>query len=476
MSISQIDFWLFIALMLTGYSTVRDSARWRYPYLFLGSLVFFYALGGAAVALLVFFTFVVYLLGLAIGSPSSKSRKKWWLVTGVSMTVATLFYFKYVGFFGDALAQALGRAASVERGSAAFFLLPLGISYYTLQAIGYLVDVYRGHCMPLVRFSELGFYLAFFPRVVAGPILRTADFFPQMAVDQKLTSHELHLASFLIFKGLGKKILVADTLGGLLVDRVFDNPSLYSGAENAFAALGYSLQLYADFSGYMDIMSGVALLFGFRLPPNFLTPMKAVNFGDFYRRWHHTLHLWLKEYVYKPLGGDSRGPVRTYLNIAIVFLLSGLWHGPAWTFIIFGALNAGGMIGYRIWKSGLGAEKVHSSIMRFGGIFATFGFATYTRTWFRAESVDQALEMTVKLLSPGSLMDVASAVSRHQAFTMLLVLTLILVFAPEKWKDRLKEEFTSVPLVAKAAAFALFIWWVGVGTAGVAQPFIYSRF
>jgi alginate O-acetyltransferase complex protein AlgI len=476
MSVSQIDFWLFTALMLVGYNLVRSSARWRYPYLFLGSAVFYYALGGVAVVLLGFFTLVVYLLGLAIGASTAVARRHWLLVLGISIVVSLLFFFKYASFFSQAIRQVFGPGGDIEHGSAAIFLLPLGISYYTLQAIGYLVDVHRGNCRPLMRFCDLGFYLAFFPRVVAGPILRTVDFFPQMESDRKLTAHELNLASFMIFKGLVKKVVIADSLGPLFVDRIFANPTAHSSLENTFAALGYSIQLYADFSGYMDIMTGVALLFGFSLPPNFLSPMKAVNFGDYYRRWHHTLHLWLKEYLYKPLGGSKSGPTRAYVNITIVFLISGLWHGPAWTFVVFGALNAIGMIGYRVWRSRLGSEGLSSAAMPFAGIVATFIFATYTRVWIRAESVEQAFEMTRKILSVESFWGLGRFMMGNQVFVFILILTMILVFIPERWKERFQEGFMGAPIAARAAAIALVLWWVGANDSGVMQPFIYSRF
>ena len=236
-------------------------------------------------------------------------------------------------------------------------ILPVGISFYLFQVISYTVDVYRGHIQPVKNILDFGFYVSFFPQLVAGPIVRANEFIPQLYRPFRLSKRLAGLAIFWILNGLIKKIILSDYLAVNFIDRVFENPLLFSGFENLFALFAYSLQVYADFSGYTDIAVGIAMLMGFYLPQNFDSPYKSRNPQEFWRRWHMSLSRWLKSYLYIPLGGNRKilgKEVKDKIaagnfNSFITMLLGGLWHGASWNFVIWGALNGAGMIVYKIW-------------------------------------------------------------------------------------------------------------------------------
>ena len=236
-------------------------------------------------------------------------------------------------------------------------ILPVGISFYLFQVMSYTIDVYRGQVKPVKNILDFGFYVSFFPGLVAGPIVRANEFIPQLYKPFCLSRRLFGLAVFWILNGLIKKIVLSDYLAVNLIDRVFDNPLLFSGFENLFALFAYSLQVYADFSGYTDIAIGIAMLMGFYLPQNFDSPYKSRNPQEFWRRWHMSLSRWLKSYLYIPLGGNRKilgKEVKNKIaagnvNSFITMLLGGLWHGASWNFVIWGALNGAGMIVYKVW-------------------------------------------------------------------------------------------------------------------------------
>jgi hypothetical protein len=236
-------------------------------------------------------------------------------------------------------------------------ILPVGISFYLFQVMSYTIDVYRGHVKPVKNVLDFGFYVSFFPGLVAGPIVRANEFIAQLYKPFCLSRKLAGLAMFWILNGLIKKIVLSDYLAVNIIDRVFENPLLFSGFENLFALFAYSLQVYADFSGYTDIAIGVAMLLGFYLPQNFDSPYKSRNPQEFWRRWHMSLSRWLKSYLYIPLGGNRSvlgKPMKDKItagniNSFITMLLGGLWHGASWNFVIWGALNGAGMIVYKIW-------------------------------------------------------------------------------------------------------------------------------
>ena len=229
-------------------------------------------------------------------------------------------------------------------------LLPLGISFYTFKIISYMVDVYRNKIEPVNNFFDYAFYVSFFPQVVLGPITRATELIPQIYSKTQITRYDFGAAIFIVLQGLFKKICIGDYLAVNFINRVFDNPLSYTGFENITALVAYSLQIYVDFSGYNDIAAGICLLMGFKTSANFNSPYKALNVGDFWKRWHISLSSFLRDYLYIPLGGNQHGSFRTNLNLLITMLLGGLWHGSSWNFIIWGGLNGLGILVYKQWK------------------------------------------------------------------------------------------------------------------------------
>ncbi len=406
---TQFYFWAFFALVFAGFSLIHSKPVLRNAYLFFVSLFFYYKTSGVFLLLLLFVVTYNYFAAHAL----RRARPAWqtfWVALSVVVDLGILAYFKYAYFIADFLNDLFGLSIQVHdvlgelmnglTGTTAFrvdaIILPVGISFFTFQAVSYIMDVKRGKIEPLRKFLDFGFFLTFFPQLVAGPIVRAPEFFPQLYKPYNLSRRWFGIAVFWILNGLVKKLVLADYLAVNLSDRVFGNPLLYTGFENLAALFCYSLQVYADFSGYTDIATGVAMLMGFYLPQNFNSPYKAENAQQFWRRWHMTLSRWLRDYLYIPLGGnrnatwgsyiiifavavigsflsgswwvafavalvtvsvvlygwlkpDSRKMLRTHVNSMDTMLLGGLWHGASWNFMIWGGLNGIGQIVYKIW-------------------------------------------------------------------------------------------------------------------------------
>ena len=391
---TQFYFWAFFALVYSIFAIIMEIGNktkgintrlhLRNVFLMAVSWFFYYKTSGIFLLILLFITLSDWLIARQIhncrtlsnearGNEAKRQdrRAKWWLALSVVIDLGLLCYFKYAYFFTNVVNDLLGTQfavfdifAYVGNGfseSGRFMvdkiILPVGISFYLFQVISYTVDVYRGHIQPVKNILDFGFYVSFFPQLVAGPIVRANEFIPQLYRPFHLSKRLAGLAIFWILNGLIKKIVLSDYLAINFIDRVFENPLLFSGFENLFALFAYSLQVYADFSGYTDIAIGIAMLMGFYLPQNFDSPYKSRNPQEFWRRWHMSLSRWLKSYLYIPLGGNRNilgKEVKDKIaagnfNSFITMLLGGLWHGASWNFVIWGALNGAGMIVYKIW-------------------------------------------------------------------------------------------------------------------------------
>ena len=407
---TQFYFWAFFALVFAVFSLFHSKVLLRNGYLFAVSLFFYYKTSGVFLALLLFV--IVYNFFAAKWLHRLKSERGRSAVTALSVIVdlGILAYFKYAYFLTDFVNNLFGLQLQVHDvlgewlnmliGTEVFrvdaIILPVGISFFTFQAVSYVVDVKRRKIAPVGNFLDFGFYLSFFPQLVAGPIVRAVEFVQQLHKPYNLSRRWFGIAVFWIMNGLLKKLILADYLAVNFCDRVFENPLLYSGFENLSALFCYSLQVYADFSGYTDIATGVAMLMGFYLPKNFDSPYKAVNTQQFWRRWHMSLSRWLRDYLYIPLGGNRNATPATFVIILAVavfgsflsgswwvafgvfvvaagigvwawlrpgdrklittninsmntMLLGGLWHGASWNFMIWGGLNGLGMVIYKVW-------------------------------------------------------------------------------------------------------------------------------
>jgi D-alanyl-lipoteichoic acid acyltransferase DltB (MBOAT superfamily) len=280
-----------------------------------------------------------YLLALWMGSLPDGRARKWLLALGVAANLALLGVFKYFNFF---VANFVNLLTSLGIDANLPFLevaLPVAISFITFHALSYLIDVYRRELQPTKSLVDILLYISFFPHLVAGPIVRAKDFLSQTVHRSEPGDIRIAFAVFLILGGLFKKVIVANYLSTDYVDAIFQNPTAYSSADLWFAMYGYALQIYCDFSAYTDIAIGVANLLGYRFPQNFNQPYRALSIQDFWRRWHITLSTWLRDYLYKPLGGSYHGVAWMYFALMVTMLLGGLWHGASWNFVIWGAMH-----------------------------------------------------------------------------------------------------------------------------------------
>ena len=410
---THFQFWAFFAIVFALFALFQSRTLLRNAYLFFVSLLFYYKTSGLFVGLLVFVTISDFFIARGIYHFRDRSLvvKRLLLCLSVIIDLGILCYFKYAYFFADVVNQLFGTSLEVSNIAAAwandmtgsnFFsidriILPVGISFYTFQVISYTADVYKGLVKPVRNILDFGFYVSFFPQLVAGPIVKASDFIPQLYRRYSLSRMQFGMAVFWILNGLAKKIILSDYLAVNFIDRVFNNPQFFGGFENLSALFLYSLQVYADFSGYTDIAIGLSLLMGFYLPLNFNSPYKAQNAGNFWKRWHISLSRWLQTYLYIPLGGnrnitfgtyfwistitlialilsgnlyvaltvlalalgviftawrypDKRKHIYANLNSMITMLLGGLWHGASMNFMIWGGLNGIGMVIFKFWR------------------------------------------------------------------------------------------------------------------------------
>ena len=347
-------------------------------------------------------------------------------------------------------------------------ILPIGISFFTFHGISYVVDVYRQEVAVCRRLDDMLLYLSFFPQLVAGPIVRAAFFLPQLYAP---APERLPIGPplMLITAGLFKKVIVANYLATGLVDPVFFDPKNFAALDLLLAAYGYAIQIYCDFSGYTDMAIGLAALLGYRFPPNFNQPYRASSFQEFWRRWHISLSSWLRDYLYKPLGGSRHGHLRTTFALMTTMLLGGLWHGAALKFVVWGALH-GAALGLERLARPLTA-RLHGPAFKIAATLLVFHLVCIAWVFFRADSLDTAILYlrTFLQFDPG--------VTQASPFTVsLIALGLAIQFTPPNWPIRIARRLAATPNWALAAAAALLIVGIdAMGPDGVA-PFIYFQF
>ena len=482
-------FWIFFLLVLGGYSLVYKKLIIRNVYLFLMSLFFYYKAGGLFLFILIIVTVIDFTCGLLIYKSKRGASRRFFVILSIISNLGLLGYFKYTGFIINSINELFGTQFRVydllstfsnsilgTSFDISYIILPVGISFFTFQSLSYTIDVYRKKMEPVRNIIDFGFYVSFFPHLVAGPIVRASVFIPQIYKEFKLSRHEFSHALYMISKCLIKKIIISNFIAINLVDRVFDAPSIYSGFENLLAIYGYGLQIYCDFSGYTDIAIGVALILGFRLPLNFNSPYKAKSITDFWKRWHISLSQWLRDYLYISLGGNRKGMIRTYLNLMITMLLGGLWHGASLKFVIWGGLHGIGLVINRIWDSIFKSRLRTRWVGRALGVFFTFQFVSFCWIFFRApdmESVKVMLKQVFESFSPGSYMTVLPAYSNA---LLLMSVAYVIHFLPEKIKESYRGLFIKIPLIAQLAVIMLVAILLFQMRTTQVMPFIYFRF
>lgn len=467
---------LFLLLFL-GFSLVylllqkKDTARLLFVSLF--SYYFYYKSSGFYFVLLGFVTVVDFIVARGMAVASTKLKRKLLLVLSLFVNMGLLCYFKYTNFFYEAFAPLWnGSFKPLD------IFLPVGISFFTFQSLSYTVDVYRGTLKPLSRLLDYVFYVSFFPQLVAGPIVRAKDFIPQIRQPLFVSQAMFGEGVFFIISGLFKKAVISDYISVNFVERIFDNPALYSGIENLFGVYGYALQIYCDFSGYSDMAIGIALLLGFRFPMNFNSPYKACSITDFWHRWHISLSTWLRDYLYISLGGNRKGRFRTYLNLFFTMLLGGLWHGASWNFVIWGAFHGIALSTHKFWRSVTGKQKGENShgIRKFFAVVITFHFVCFCWIFFRNSSFEASVTMLDRIFNnftPGLF---GQLVNGYWKVFVLMIVGYLLHFAPDKWQSACCAGVTRIPFLGKAFLLTALIYIVIQIKSTEIQPFIYFQF
>jgi alginate O-acetyltransferase complex protein AlgI len=481
---SHLFVYYFLPLALIVYYVLP---RWgRHVGLTLSSYLFYGWANPAFTVLMATSTVVDYVCGLVIsghyradraesvpmlakGGPRSLGQR---LAVAVSVVtnLTLLGFFKYFNFGVDSYNALVGAIGLEHLGvdTALRVVLPLGISFYTFQSMSYSIDVYRGDARCLRNFVDFACYVSMFPQLVAGPIIRFSEIEDQLRARRHTLEKFTRGIAFFSF-GMAKKILLANPCGKV-ADTLFDAGSVLP-LDAWFGALAYSFQIYFDFSGYSDMAIGLGLMLGFVFPKNFDSPYRAESITDFWRRWHISLSTWLRDYLYKPLGGNRRGSRRTYLNLGIVMLLGGLWHGAAWNFVVWGGLHGLLLAAERL----RGKQSLFSALPRPVRVAGTFLLVMISWVFFRAPDLASAVDYLQAMVAVGTVPS-SAALAGGLVFRPYYVVTVTIAaavawFAPQTW------DFTRRLGVGKAALAVLALWIsLAALTTQAYNPFIYFIF
>ncbi len=460
---------------LYGFMRRRPVLRMIYVSLF--SVYFYYKTSGFYFLLLVLVSITDFLIGRSLARTDDRIVRRGLVTLSVLVNLGMLAYFKYTNL----LILAVNGAAGCELLSFRNIFLPVGISFFVFQSMSYTIDIYRRQLEPLRCWLDYFFYLSFFPQLVAGPIVRARDFIPQIRQNPlRVTRGMFGRGIFLIMIGLVKKAVVSDYVSINFVDRIFDDPLLYSGFENLMGVYGYALQIYCDFSGYSDMAIGIALLLGFRFPKNFDSPYKSATITEFWRRWHISLSTWLKDYLYISLGGNRRGRLRTYFNLIVTMLLGGLWHGAAVRFLLWGGYHGVLLAGHKMLLSAFprlrptGASM--SRVGRAAGIVVTFHLVCLGWIFFRAPDMQTGMEVISQIFTDFSLASVPAAVTGYAKVFAMIVFGYALHYLPRVVRSAACVRVMRNPLVVNAVLMVVAIWVVMQVKSAEIQPFIYFQF
>jgi alginate O-acetyltransferase complex protein AlgI len=469
------DFAIFFCIVFLMHWLLKPSSTSWKVFMILASYVFYAWWDPRFVALLAGVSLIAQLGGIVVWRTESEFLRRLALVLAITVTLLPLVYFKYYSFFTLNLANALDSFGVDSVVPLLQITLPVGISFFTFMAISYIIDIYRNELEP-TGWTNFFLYLSFFPHLVAGPIVRGDELIPQLKRPRNPRRIDFSRGAWLILGGLFKKVVISSYVATTIVDPVFADPGRHAALEVLLAIYGYAVVIYADFSGYTDIAIGVAMLLGYRFPENFNRPYIARSLQDFWRRWHMTLSRWLRDYLYIPLGGSKKGGVRTYVNIIITMVLGGLWHGAAWTVVVWGALHgAGQAVGQfrrtRRIAAGLSPQENDPGAIARQRI-VTFHIVCLGWVFFRADSIGSAFDVLARLVT-------GWAEPAALAFPLLIAVIAGMIglqWLPGRVSGRVQVAFSRMAPAVQGVFLALVLFVITtLGPQGVA-PFIYFQF
>jgi D-alanyl-lipoteichoic acid acyltransferase DltB (MBOAT superfamily) len=474
MLFTQGNYFIFLLAVFFAYWLIAARVQWRRVFLLAASYCFYAQAGWQALLLLFAISTLDFSTTSAMQRSANVRARKLLLAISLTGGLGALCVFKYANFFLSSATQSAALFGWQLSAPYLQLLAPLGLSFFVFQSIAYVLDVYRRATEPARSYVEYLTFIAFFPTLIAGPILRAKQLLPQLRARLTLDAETGGQALFLIALGLLKKIAIADYLSANLVERVFDFPERYSALEVLAGVYGYALQIYCDFSGYSDVAIGSALLLGFALPANFNAPYRAADLPEFWRRWHISLSTWLRDYVFfTVVGSRARQTAALYGGLLVTMLLGGLWHGATWTFVFWGLLHGLGLIAVRVWQASRNRFKALRHLLEQPalGVLLTFHFVCLTWVFFRAETFAQALALLRQLASFS--VDTSNLTA---PLALLIVCGLLSQWLPDRVWETTRDGFTRLP----APAQALLLFGLSVGLYLVASsdvaPFIYTRF
>ena len=469
---SGLFLWLFLGFSLV-YLLLQRKTTARLLFVSLFSYYFYYKSSGFYFFLLGIVTVSDFLLARWMYRTETSWKRRLIVCCSLCINLGLLCYFKYTNFFYEMLAPLWhGTYHPLD------IFLPVGISFFTFQSLSYTIDVYRKDLKPLSNLLDYVFYVSFFPQLVAGPIVRARDFIPQIRKPLYVSADMFGQGVFFIVSGLFKKAVISDYISVNFVERIFDNPGLYSGLENLFGVYGYALQIYCDFSGYSDMAIGMALLLGFRFPINFNSPYKADSVTDFWHRWHISLSTWLRDYLYISLGGNRKGKIRTYLNLFLTMLLGGLWHGASWNFIVWGGLHGIALAVHKYVRSLLGRAKNYRSTgwKCFFAVVITFHFVCFCWIFFRNTTFEASAIMIRQIFTAFHPELAVQLFTGYWKVFLLMGIGYLLHACPDRWQDACSRGMIRLPLVGQALVLVLLVYLVMQVKSSDIQPFIYFQF
>ena len=500
-------FVYFFTLFILLFFALRNHHKARRYVFCIFSLYFFYKASGWFVGLVLVSAVVDFFLSNAIYREKSQSRKKFLLVLSILFNLGMLFYFKYTDFFIE-----ISNSLFDTNFNPLNLILPIGISFYTFENLSYTVDVYRGEFKPANKFSDYLLFLAFFPKLMMGPIVRAHDFVPQINEPYVISERDFAKGFFLIISGLIKKLVISDYITLNMVDYMFDNPALHTGVENLMAVYGYAMVIYCDFSGYSEIAIGIALWLGFKIPPNFMSPYQSLNITEFWRRWHISLSTWLKDYLYIPLGGNRNFSIASFIfvggflvgsfimgvelfhlsnlwaavvsavlllifiipalitrktsgiaanfNLLTTMLLGGFWHGASWNFILWGAIHGVGLGIHKIWMlltdksfAAFNQSRIYKII---SGIL-TFHFVCFAWIFFKAEDLEIAKEMIYQIFNNFDISVFGPFYDNYKGVVWMILVAMVLHLIPDNLADKVIARTKTIPMVVYILVFFLFL-------------------
>ncbi len=464
---------LFVGFLLI-YRLMSRMRTAKMIVVILFSLYFYYKSSAECCFILLGVCVSDYLLGRWMGATASRATKKWIIFINVVINVGMLVYFKYFNLLYKTFADITGTDFDVLN-----IVLPAGISFFTFRSISYIVDIYRGQIEPARDFLQYTFFLTFFPPLLAGPVVRAKDMLPQIAANPVATRRMVSEGLFLIMAGLIKKVIVADYLSGNFVDRVFENPSLYTGLENMMGSIGFALQIYCDFSGYSDMAIGIALLLGYRFKDNFNAPYKSSNPTEFWKRWHISLSSWLMDYVYIPLGGNRKGEHRQRVNLMATMLIGGIWHGASWMYLLWGGYHGVLLSVHKMLKKHSVGVPRHLRTRwwaRTGNVAITFVLMVIGMTIFRANSLTSLGEMGSSVFTNFHPEVLPQFVAGYWLIVLIMVVAFVVHFLPDRWYPRLIDAYDAMPMLVQAIILAVVLFAVIQMRQSSLVPFIYLQY